>query len=294
MDILTTNSPVSTNRFIKANTEVATLSEIENHHIIPVFAKDNQLTISHAEFVKNVFDAVHYVHPEQVVLPPSIRVSHPVHGRIPDARDKQPNELAEHEKTLYYERMMFAIEVPSIVTAMGDQYVNLVVGGVKSYHKDKLNGRLSEQTFKVYVGFKVNVCSNLCIATDGAVLEIRTKNPDELFLATVDMLENFDHQRVLEQMSSMQERHLSRNQFEQLIGTIRVQYYHPDNDSTRWLGDQQIGQVVRGYYDNPNFKADDNGDISVWNVYNLFTEANKSSYVDSMVDRSAWCFQVFS
>jgi hypothetical protein len=99
---------------------------------------------------------------------------------------------------------------------------------------------------------------------------------------------------MLEQMSAMQERHFTRNHFEKLIGTIRVQYYHPDNDSTRWLGDQQIGQVVRGYYENPNFKADSDGNISVWNVYNLFTEANKSSYVDSLVDRSAWCFQIFT
>lgn len=294
MDILTTNSPVSTNRFIKANTEVASLSEIENKHIIPVFAKDNHLTISHAEFVKNVFDAVHFIHPEQVILTPSIRVSHPVNGRIPDARDKQPHELAENEKTLYYERMMFAIEVPSIVASIGDQYVNLVVGGVKSYQKDKLNGRQSEQTFKVFIGFKVNVCSNLCVATDGAVLEVRAKHPDELFLATVDLLERFDHQRLLDVLSSMQDRNLTGQQFEHLIGTIRVQYYHPDNDSTRWLGDQQIGQVIRGYYEDPNFKADADGGISIWNVYNLFTEANKSSYIDSLVDRSAWCLQVFS
>ena len=172
--------------------------------------------------------------------------------------------------------------------------MNLVVGGVKSYHRDKLTGRWSEQLFKVYVGFKVNVCSNLCIASDGAVLEVRTKNPDELFIATVNMLERFDHQRMLEQMATMKEQHFTRNHFEQLIGTIRVQYYHPDNDSTRWLGDQQIGQVVRGYYENPNFKADSDGNISVWNVYNLFTEANKSSYVDTFLERSNWCFQIFT
>ena len=55
MDILTTNSPVSTNRFIKANTEVASLSEIENKHIIPVFAKDNHLTISLDVDVRELF-----------------------------------------------------------------------------------------------------------------------------------------------------------------------------------------------------------------------------------------------
>lgn len=294
MDILTTNSPISTNRFIKANTEVVTLSEIENHHIIPVFAKDNHLAISHSDFVKNVFDAVHYVYGDQVVLPPSIRVSHPIHGRVPDARDKAVSELLDHDKTLYYERMMFAIEIPSIVNRLGDQYVNLVVGGVKSYHKDKLSGKLSEQFFKVYVGFKVNVCSNLCVSTDGSLLEIRTKNQDELFLATVDLLQSFDQQKMIEKMSNMQIKILTKPQFEHFIGTVRVEYFNPTTDTTAWLGDQQIGQVVRGYYDNPNFKAAPNGEISAWNLYNLFTESNKSSYVDSILERSAWSFEIFT
>ena len=292
MDILTTNSPVSSNRFIKANTETVTLSEIENHHIIPVFSKDNQLAISHSDFIKNVFDAVHYVHSDQLVLPPSIRVSHPVQGRIPDARDKQPHELLDHEKTLYYERMMFAIEIPSIVTRLGDQHVNLVVGGVKSYHKDKLSGKLSDQTFKIYVGFKVNVCSNLCVSTDGSLLEIKTKHPDTLFLVTIDLLESFDQQRMLERMSKMQDQILTRIDFEQLMGTLRVSFYEPNRDTNNWLGDQQMGQVVRGYFDNPDFKANPNGDISLWNVYNLLTEANKSSYIDNALERSAWCFNL--
>ena len=97
----------STDRFIRSNTEVVTLSELEDKHIIPVFAKDNQLTIPHFDFVKQVFDAAWYVYGNaERILPPSVRVSHPVQGRIPEAKDKKPQELLEHEKTLYYERVL--------------------------------------------------------------------------------------------------------------------------------------------------------------------------------------------
>ncbi|HET9746708.1 MAG TPA: DUF3871 family protein [Chitinophagaceae bacterium] len=33
---------------------------------------------------------------------------------MPSARDKAANNLEEHEKTLYYERMAFVIEIPTI------------------------------------------------------------------------------------------------------------------------------------------------------------------------------------
>lgn len=285
----------STDRFIRSNTEVVTLSELEDKHIIPVFAKDNQLTIPHFDFVKQVFDAAWYVYGSaERILTPSVRVSHPVQGRIPEAKDKKPQELLEHEKTLYYERMMFAVEVPSIVTQINGQTLNLVIGGVKSYHKDKLSGRESEQTFKVYVGFKVHVCSNFCVASDGSVLEFKTKNPDEIFLRTVDMLEQFDHTRMLERMHAMQDQYLSRQEFEHLIGRIRVQFLDPNKDTSRWLGDQQMGQVVKGYFDNPDFGARADGSISLWNIYNLFTEANKSSYIDTFLERSGWSYELFA
>jgi hypothetical protein len=38
--------------FIEANTELASLDEIRENHIIPVFAKDNTPTISQADFIE--------------------------------------------------------------------------------------------------------------------------------------------------------------------------------------------------------------------------------------------------
>lgn len=52
------------------------------------------------------------------------------------------------------------------------------------------------------------------------------------------------------------------------------------------LGDQQMGQVTKGYFINPNFSANQDGSISLWNVYNLMTEANKSSYIDRFIPKA--------
>ena len=51
------------------------------------------------------------------------------------------------------------------------------------------------------------------------------------------------------------------------------------------LTDSQIGTVVKDYFTDNNFKRSEN-QISLWNVYNLFTEADKSSYIDSNLERN--------
>ena len=50
------------------------------------------------------------------------------------------------------------------------------------------------------------------------------------------------------------------------------------------ITDSQINNVCRDYYSNPNFGHKDNT-ISMFDFHNLLTEANKSSYIDSYVQR---------
>jgi hypothetical protein len=52
------------------------------------------------------------------------------------------------------------------------------------------------------------------------------------------------------------------------------------------FGDGQLNQVVDGYYNDENFSRHSDGSISVWNLYNLFTGANKNSYIDRFLERS--------
>lgn len=53
------------------------------------------------------------------------------------------------------------------------------------------------------------------------------------------------------------------------------------------MTDTQIGLVAKAYYQDDNFSLPDQQEsISMWNVYNLLTGANKSSYIDNFLDRA--------
>ncbi|MDP1763823.1 MAG: DUF3871 family protein [Sediminibacterium sp.] len=154
--------------FIEANTIASSLQDIKRNHIIPVYIKDNETLISQTDFIETTMDVVRGIYCTEQLLQPIVRVSHPMKGRIPDARDKPANELQDHEKTLYYERMAFLIEIPSIQGTVGDNTLSLTVGGVKSYSQDNLYAKKgSDEHFKVFIGFKNTVCTNLCVWSNG-------------------------------------------------------------------------------------------------------------------------------
>ncbi|WP_367916034.1 DUF3871 family protein, partial [Leadbetterella sp. DM7] len=154
--------------FIVANTSPMSLFELEHEHIIPVFVKDNEPVISHQDFINCVQEVSGQVFPHETILRPSIRVSHPIKGRIPEAKDKPAKELLEHEKTIYYERMAFVLEIPSISSTINGNKLNLTIGGIKAYNLDNLyNRKGSDEHFKVFIGFQNKVCCNMCIWSDG-------------------------------------------------------------------------------------------------------------------------------
>ena len=53
------------------------------------------------------------------------------------------------------------------------------------------------------------------------------------------------------------------------------------------MTDTQIGMIARAYYNDESFSVPQGSkEINMWNVYNLLTGANKSSYIDNFLDRS--------
>jgi hypothetical protein len=60
------------------------------------------------------------------------------------------------------------------------------------------------------------------------------------------------------------------------------------------MSDNQIGSAVKSYYKDENFHRGGDGNINLWQLYNNLTEANKSSYIDSNLERNAnaWGFVV--
>jgi hypothetical protein len=82
---------------------------------------------------------------------------------------------------------------------------------------------------------------------------------------------------------------ITEQQFAQLIGRSRLQQYMPQKLKKELpampLMDSQISTVARDYYSDKSFCRNEDGLINLWRLYNLFTGANKSSYIDSYLER---------
>jgi hypothetical protein len=284
---------VSTSQpFIDANTIESSLHELMHEHIIPVFIKDNEPVISHSEFINTTYDCVKEIFSNEIINTPSVRVSHPVKGRIPDARNKPAAELQEHEKTLYYERMAFCIELPSVQEEFIDgNILSLVVGGVKAYNLDNLYAKKgTDEHFKVFIGFKNSVCCNLKIWTDGYSSDIRVSSLGQLKACILDLLQRYNAGFHIHQMQQLSNYTLTEQQFANILGKARMYPHLPkalqNKISPLLFGDTQLGAVCKDYYKDDSFCRDNDGNIDLWRLYNLFTGANKSSYIDSFIDKS--------
>lgn len=290
-----TNTKNKHSSFIEANTIEMSLEEMKSRHIIPVFVKDNETLISHDEFIDAASAITADVFQGEQISTPSIRVSHPVKGRVPEGKDKPANQLFEWEKTLYYERMAFIIEVPSMQADIGGNTLSLTIGGVKAYNQDNLYSRSqSEQHFKLFIGFQNKVCTNLCVWSDGLMNDVRVKTLDELKVHIKVLLEKYKHGFHLHHLDKLTQHSITEQQFAQLIGRCRMYNHLPAdvkaNIPPMLFGDTQMSSVVKDFYRDDSFCRDANGNINLWKLYNLFTGANKSTYIDSFLDRSVNAF----
>jgi hypothetical protein len=284
---------LSAEHFITANTEPILLQELRSKCTIPVFSKDNESTISHPEFINLVAEIGSTFFSGERMLSPAIRVSHPIKGRIPEAMGKAVKDLRESDKTVYWERLAFMIEFPNISEVINGNRLSLSIGGVRAYNHENLYSRKIEEHFKVFVGFKNLVCTNLCISTDGFKKEIRVKSLSDLAFEVYQLLAEFKIEKQLNQLHQMGDHHLTEKQFAQLLGRLRMYQYLPVSQKKLIMpipiNDSQISSIAKEYYHDKSFSRNANGDINLWKLYNLFTGANKTSYIDTFLDRGAGC-----
>ncbi len=277
--------------FIEANTSEVTVDHLMSDCIIPVFSKDNEETIAHQSFIETIREAACEVFRGEKIGEPSVRVSHIVKGRIPEAIHKPASQLLDSEKTIYYERMMFCFEVSSIYQDIAGNRLNLTIGGVRAYNQENLYAKKTAEKFKLFIGFKNLVCCNLCVSTDGYKACLKAMDTMNLYQSAVEMFSSYDMARHLNQMSSYQNYSMSESQFAQFLGKCRLYQYLPNAEKkalpTILMTDTQISLVANAYFNDPSFcKDSETCEISLWKVYNLFTGANKTSYIDNFLDRA--------
>lgn len=281
--------------FIIANTKEVSLHHLSNECIIPVFSKDNERTISHHEFIGTVVEAIRKIFSNQQLAKPEIRISHEIKGRVVSAIHKSAKDLLEEDKTLYYERMAFIVRIPGIVDTINGNKLTLTVGGVRAYNHENLYGKKTLEKFRFFVGFQNQVCMNMCISTDGFLEDLRASTTEELESKTVEVLQNYNAELHLMEMKELTQEYLTEHQFAQLIGKSRLYQHLPKEEKLKipvlTFNDSHINAIAKDYYEDANFSRLEDGRINLWDVYNLFTQANKSSYIDSFLDRSLGAFE---
>ena len=275
--------------FIEANTLEVDLNHLANDCITPVFAKDNELTINHAQFVETIQEAVQDFFKNETVDNADVRVSHIIKGRTPDALHKKANELLECEKTIYYERCAFSIDVPTIYQDVNGNRLNLSIVGVRAYNQMNLYSKKVPELFRLAIGFKNQVCCNMCIFSDGYKDDLRVSSTSDLYRAALELFNNFNIAKQLHLMQQLGNTSMTEHQFCQILGKMRLYQCLPTGVQKHLprmlLTDTQINSVAKAYINDSNFGGV-SGELNMWNFYNLLTGANKSSYIDSFLDRS--------
>ena len=278
--------------FIESNTQAITLEELTNKNIIPTFC-DNTLTISHQNFIGSVVEVAKKVFGELTV--PELRVSHPIIGRVPSAQHKKASELRDDEKTTFYQRMAFCAHVKNLTRTINGETVHLCIGGVRAYNEDKLYNRQSAMKFKIFAGWKIRVCSNLCLTCDGNSGTIECLTEADIMQKSFELFNGFnphkeDTLRLLENLSSTT---ISEEQFCQIIGRMRLYQFLPLVEQKQLppltIGDQAVNAMVKNYISNPNFGKKEGEEFTTWNLMQLANESVKQSYIDKWLDRNQNC-----
>ena len=274
--------------FLEANTNAITLEELAEQCVVPTWA-NQELTISHQDFINTVHDAACNVFAGETVNTPEIRVSHIVRGRIPSALGKRSSELLESEKTQFYQRLAFAFTIPSLHECINGQRLELCIGGVRNYSDLNLyRANRGIEKFAIYIGWRVQICSNQVLTGDGVRLNLEVMSIHELYKSVLELFYKFNLEKDIELLQNLTKVRLTETQFAQIVGRMRLYQALPSYQQRRipklLITDSQINNVCRDYYNNPNFGAK-NSTISMFDFHNLLTTANKSSYINDYVQR---------
>lgn len=287
--------PKKDTQFMEANTNEVSLLHLKQDCIIPTF-KDNEQTISHSELIETTYQSIQQLFGNIQILEPEIRVSHEIKGRIPEAIGKPVRELQEHEKTVYWERCAFLFQLPAYRNVINGNEVTLTIGGVRAYNQENLYSKKSMEKFKVFIGYQNKVCTNLCISTDGFSNEIRASNTMELKAKIIELISNYNSEKHLAELHSLGDYELNEHQFAQFIGKARLYNYLPKMMKSQVplldMNDGMVNAIAKEYYEDVNFSRTENGSINMWKVYNLFTGATKSSYIDNFLERTVNAYQL--
>ena len=120
-------------------------------------------------------------------------------------------------------------------------------------------------------------------------MQMEVTDLNDLYKQVTMLFRQYNPAKDLYLMQSLTETYISESQFAQIVGRCRLyQALAPQQQRALprlLITDSQINNCCKGFFSNPNFGAKDNS-LSMWDFHNLLTESNKSSYIDTYLQRA--------
>jgi hypothetical protein len=283
--------------FIESNTSGITLEELKRTCIVPSF-RDNTLTISHQNFAENVLGAAMDYFNGETFGELECRVSHPINGRIPSALHKPANQLTEAERTLFFQRFCFCFELTSMTKTIDGQPICLTIGGVRAYNEQNLYANKSPEKLKIFIGWRVKVCSNLMLSCDGLQDRLEVMSSLDIYKSALDLFTAFDPIDNFNMLENLVNTRLSTQEFCNIIGRMRLYQALPARTRQELhlpellLGDSQINAATREFVGNENFGLNGQDSISCYQLLQCLNESSKSSYIDTFLTKNRNCVEI--
>lgn len=230
---------------------------------------------------------------------------------VPDPESSEPVEPGPGPvDDSHYRRSGFVLEVPSVRYELGEQEVFLSIGALRKY--PEVGGSSGHGLLQLYVGFHVSVCTNLSATTDGVRLKVNARTTEELANGLNPLIDSFDPAKAVQEMKILTQRRMDFRRAMSLMPdvhrTLRRRSGLRVNEDGRLevvpmsrraraaeeilmyskrlpFRRQQLIDISTRSMSDEHFGQDADGHISLWNLYNLFTEALKDAPFEKFLEQ---------
>jgi hypothetical protein len=114
----------------------------------------------------------------------------------------------------------------------------------------------------------------------------------ELQFKAMELFQKYNAKQHLNSLKQLPHMSLTEAQFATFLGRTRLYQYLPKNEQENLpmllFGDSHLNTIAKDYYKDNHFYRSGDGYLNLWNLYNLFTNANRSqSDIDTFLNRGS-------
>ena len=103
---------------------------------------------------------------------------------------------------------------------MNGEEVHLCIGGVRSLNEENLYARKSPEKFKIFIGWRVKVCSNLMLLNDGLTGRLEVMSDADIYSSALRLFQDFNPEQNLRLLENLGRTNISQEQFCQIIDSL--------------------------------------------------------------------------